>query len=310
MMLDVVIAHMNVIEQYGVSVVVLALTRYAKVSPRLMEALLQHYGQLEEILLADTESLSSIDGLGPEEALQIEEVTTQLEAAEEYLRQLNDRDINVVTRFDDEYPQRLFELNDPPPLLFYRGNLPTPDKKLLGIAGTVNASNDGIELTTNLTRQAASAGVDILSTLRGGIDLAAHLGVRTGDGTSYAVLDSGFDDPGLFENMPVVIDIVGSGGVLSEWMPDVDTNTSAFTSSNRLVAAMAQAVVITEIDQDAARTRDLLECAEQIGSMLFVLIDPHLGGLADEKSLQQALDCGAIPMVGIERIPDILNALV
>ncbi|MFH1685961.1 MAG: DNA-processing protein DprA [bacterium] len=307
---DIVIAFMNTNEQYDIPAAVLALTRYAEVNPRLMEALLRHFGRLEDILEADASSLTAIEGLSPDQAARIAGVTTQLEVADEYLEHLRDRDIRVVTRFGEDYPQRLNELNDPPPLLFCRGNLPRPEGKLLAIAGTIQPSNEGIELTTHLAREAAMAGVQVISTLRGGIDVAAHLGARSGDGSSYAILDSGFDDPAMAEHMPVAIDIVGHGGVLSEWAPDIESEGTAFVSSNRLVAGMAQATVITELDQNAARTRDLLECGRQIGSMLFFLVDPRWGSLADEPSLRQAIECGAVPMVGLDKIKDIFNVLV
>ncbi len=289
---------------------VLALSRFAGVGPRLFEALLHRFGSLERIVMADSGSLMAIEGMSAGKANRITRATEFLDKAAAYQADLADRDIQVETRFGDCYPERFFELNDPPPLVYVRGRLPDNGKKMLAIAGTRAATNEGIELAVQLARACVEAGVQVVSTLKKGIDAAAHLGARAADGTSWAVVGGGFDHIDSTEEAPLAIDIVQSGGILSEHPPEKNSEKKSHRAANRLLAGLVQAVVITEVYKDSKRTWDLLSCCSQIGKMVFVLIDPRHGARADKESLDRAVSCGAILMVGLDKIDDIFKSLV
>jgi DNA processing protein len=279
----------------------------------MVSALLQRFGDPSEIMMASRESLLKIDGLTPEQAEQIYTAEDYTDEATEYCQSLKLRDISISTRYDDDYPELLHEINDPPPLLFVRGRLPDNDKKTMTIVGADSASGEGIELTVTLAQQCAEAGVQVVSSLRRGIDAAAHLGAKAGDGVSFAVLDHGLDNIDLEEQMPVAIDITRAGGVLSEYDPETEAaeeSEKAYSGSNRLLVGLAQAVVVTELYSDSKATLDLLSFCNETGKLTFVLIDPKHGALTDESSLSEAVRCGALPMVGLDKIDDIIKSLV
>lgn len=290
--------------------ILLALSRYAQVGPRLLDTLLHKYGQLDTILSANASSLLEIEGLAADQADRIAHVHEHLKTAADYLEELDSRDIGAVGRFDPEYPAGLHDLNDPPSVLYWRGQLPTANNKIATVCGSAQSSNEGIELTTAIVKDLVKSNVQLVSTLRQGIDIAVHLGARAAEGMSFAVTEVGFDDRSLDENMPVAIDIVRGGGLVCEYAPDYDSSPEDYHAANRLVAAMGQAVIITEVYQGSTRTLDLIECCAEIGKLLFLMIDPEFGALADESSLQKALDCGAIPMTGRDKVTDIIHALV
>jgi DNA processing protein len=292
------------------TILTLALCRFADVTPRMMNALLNHFGNLERIMKSDAGTLMSINGMTIETANKITQAKDQLDEADVIYTQLRERDIDLVSRFDDEYPQLLFELNDPPSIIYFRGRLPDPKNKIAGIVGSEKPSNEGIGLTTTLAKNLTENDVQIISSLNIGISIAAHLGSRSSNGISFAVLDSGFDNVVPEENIPVAIDIVKDGGLITEYPPDVEYNSESYKTSNRIVAAMAQAIVLTEFYADSEIITDLLECCSQIGKLLFILIDPKSGALTDEDSLNKAVSCGAIPIVGCDKIDDITKSLV
>jgi DNA processing protein len=202
------------------------------------------------------------------------------------------------------------DLNDPPMLLFYRGRLPDPVAKTVTVSGTRRASQRGQELTSRLAKIFATAGVQIVSTLGDGIDAAAHLGARAANGRSFAVTDVGFDSPILADKMPLAIDIVSEGGVISECAPDEEPDAESFRDTNRIVVALSQAVVVTEFYESSERTLDLLDCCAEIGKIAFVMIDDRWGALSDKTGLQRALDNGAIPMTGWDKVDGIIQSLV
>ena len=98
--------------------------------------------------------------------------------------------------------------------------------------------------------------------------------------------------------------------MISEYPPDTIYTDNSYKSTNRLLAAISQAVIFTEFYEDSKRTLDLLTCCSQIGKMVFVMINPEYGALTDEKSLNRAISCGAIPMVGLDKVDDIVVSLV
>lgn len=275
-----------------------------------MEALVTYFGNLDRIFNTDAGTLMGLSGMTTDIANKISNANRYLNQAREYYGKLKGRDIKITTRFDQDYPERLNELNDPPSLLYYRGKLFTERSKLVSIAGAEAPTEKGIELTTALAKKMSSAGVEILSSLNPGIDAAAHLGGKPLGGISHAVLDTGFDDIYPEENRPLAVDIVKSGSLITEYSPDEKYEPKNYKMSNRLIVAMSQAVVITEFYKDNKRVWDLLTSCSQVGKITFILINPEYGGLTDEDSLNHAVTCGAIPMVGLDKIEDIISSLV
>jgi len=289
---------------------ILALTKYSGLNPRLFDRLFTMIGSLDAILSADTALIVELTGLEETPAREITQAVDQLEAAMITLARLEERQIRVVSMFDPAYPILLNELNDPPPLLFFRGELPSSSKKSVVLSGTSNADFEGMEMTTRLAREFSEAGVQIISGFSSGIAASAHLAAHGADGRSFAVVDCGFDEVADSELMPLAIDLANHGGVISEHLPDQPDHLDSFRMSNRLMVGLAQAVVVTELYHDSERTLDLLECCAQIGKLAFIMIDPDQGALADETSLAQAVACGAIPIQGYDSVSEIIRVLV
>lgn len=233
-----------------------------------------------------------------------------LDPAVTILDRLTARQIRTISLFDPDYPILLNELNDPPTLLFIRGDLPRSDLKTVALSGTSGAAFEGMEMTTRLAREFSEAGVQIISGMTSGIAASAHLAARGAGGRSFAVLDSGFDRIIETDLMPLAIDLANYGGVISEYLPEPEATATSFKQSNRLMAGLAQGVVITEMYHDSEKTLDLLKVCAEIGKLAFVMIDPEQGVFADEPSLTKALEYGAIPLEGYEHVPDIIRALV
>jgi len=156
------------------------------------------------------------------------------------------------------------------------------------VAGSSRATDNGIRLAVELARRLTEAGVQVVATLQSGTGASVHLGGKAGKGATFAVLDSGLDHIQPSENLPGAIDIAQEGGVFGEYPPDVEHAADNYIQTNRLLAAISQAVIITEVYQDSQVTLDLLNCCSQIGKLVFLMVDPGPGALVDETSLDQA----------------------
>lgn len=298
------------VKKYGQNIITLALVKYAGVNPRTFDLLLRTFRSLDEILLTEEEEFAEIDGLSAESARRISKVDRHMAKAAGYLKKLEQRNIGIVTRFDDAYPPHLLEINDPPPLLYNRGIMPDEKSKIIALIGTEHATQPGIALTTKIAKALITKNVQVVSSLESGIDAAVHIASKAAGGRSFAVINRGFDNIVGDAEVPLAIDIVQTGGAISEYPPDEPFHETNFKSSNRLIAGIAQAVVISEFYENSNRVHDILEYSHQIGKLCFILIDPEFGMLSDEKHLALAVKHGAIIMTGFEKIDDIIKSLV
>lgn len=295
---------------YTDTVKVLALVRYAGIGPRVFDMLLSRYGSIDAVLTAERTSLGEIKDITPELIDRISGAGDRLDEAVAEHNALAARDIRIVTRFDEDYPVLLNQLNDPPPLLYVRGRLPRSDARTVTLVGTGEPTNPGIELTVKLAKAFCDADVQVVSSLRTGIDAAAHLGSQAAENRSFAVLDTGFDHIDAAEQMPLAIEAVRGGGVITEYPPETEFAPDNYVESNRLLAALGHAVVVTELYESSREILDLVMFCSQIGKMVFLMVDPDHGPLSDRATLDKLTEYGAIPMVGIDQVERIIAALV
>ena len=297
-------------KKYDQNIITLALVKYAGVNPRTFDLLFNAFRSLDDILLAEEPELAEIQGISAEQVRKIYQVDQYLEKSALYFKELAQRNIRIISRFEGEYPPHLLEINDPPPLLYNRGKMPEVNSKIISLIGTEVPTQPGIALTTKMAKALMSKNIQVISSLKPGIDSAVHIGCKAGGGHSFAVIDKGFDQIEGDVEVPLTIDIVQHGGVISEYLPEFPFHERNFKPSNRLIAGMPQAVIVTEFYETSSHVHDILEFSHQIGKLSFILIDPEEGALADEKSLAMATKHGAILLTGLEKIDDITKSLV
>lgn len=311
------------LDQFDIRSKIWALIGLSDVSPRTFSGLLSRFHTLDNILNADFEMLNEELEFDQERAEVISTASAGLSRAADFLEAVNNRKIETVTMFDQHYPDRFHELNDPPPLIFYRGKLPTNEERIVTLVGSSAPSAEGIALAVDFGAQMVARNVSLLSGLARGIDSAALLGATTAahkashsNGNSspgsapktsrtYAVATSGLENIYPDENNSLVEQIVECGAVFSEYSPDGDFELDHIEPANRLCVALSQAVVIGEIYSDSEGTRDVAEFCVDVGKLLFVLI-PTEQPIANEKALDSLLTIGAIGV----RYPDEIDSIV
>ena len=137
--------------------------------------------------------------------------------------------------------------NDPPALLFYRGNLDCLIGKCIAIVGTRKAAPNTLEATRKIACDLSNAGVTVISGLAMGIDTAAHLGCLDGASPTAALLGCGIDVDYPINNHELKERIVASGGVLlSEYPPGTPGIPWHFPVRNRMIAGLSRTVVMME----------------------------------------------------------------
>jgi DNA processing protein len=157
------------------------------------------------------------------------------------------RSIKWVSWTDAGFPPLLREIYDPPAVIYYRGELPNPEKSLLGMVGTRKPSSQSAEQAYKIAGNLSRLGISIVSGLALGIDSMAHRGNLVGTSPAYAVLGSGIDDIYPSSNRNLARRILDSGGsLISEYHPGIRPCKWTFPARNRIIAALARSVLIVE----------------------------------------------------------------
>lgn len=171
-----------------------------------------------------------------------------------------------------DYPQILSSIPDPPPLLFYRGDLASfLDGPAVAVIGSRRGSPYGLGAARSLSRSLGAAGVRVVSGLARGIDGEAHRGCLEGGGMTMAVLGSGLDVPYPREHAALLERIAGQGVAVTEHPPGTPPDAFNFPRRNRLISGFSRAVVV-------------VEAGERSGTMITV-----------DAALEQGRDVLAVP---------------
>jgi DNA processing protein len=146
------------------------------------------------------------------------------------------------------YPDALAEDPLPPGVLFTRGSLDALAMPSVAIVGTRHATVGGMETAAALGKELAAAGIAVVSGLAKGIDGAAHRGALSADGGAppIAVVGSGLDTVYPRCNAGLWADVGRRGLLCSEVPPGTAPAAHRFPARNRILAALADAVVVVE----------------------------------------------------------------
>ena len=249
----------------------LRLARSRNVGPAGFARLLTRFGAARAALEA-LPSLAARAGAsyGPpwDEARAMEEMETAARLGARMLR-----------RGAPDYPARLAEIADAPPILWARGPGPAGPEGAVAVIGARNASSLGLRLARRLTRDLAEGGRAVVSGLARGIDAAAHeAALETG---TVAVLAGGVDVIYPKENARLYDAIRERGAILSEAPIGLQPLGRHFPRRNRIVSGLAEGVVLIEA---AARSGSLItaRCALEQGREVMAVpgspLDPRAEG--------------------------------
>jgi DNA processing protein len=163
---------------------------------------------------------------------------------------IRDAGLAAVCRCDDAYPGCLRDLADPPAVIHVAGDPgPLGRPSSVAVVGARRATPYGLTVARELGRGLSAAGVHVVSGLALGVDAAAHAGALEGAAAPVAVLAGGADRPYPASKRQLHAAVRAAGAVISEMPPGFGIHRWAFVARNRLIAALAQVVVVVEATQ-------------------------------------------------------------
>lgn len=252
---------------------VIALREKARVGSKGFQQLILSFGSLENIYKASIDELASLPRMSTEKAEQILRSQDWFPEIEKHLLYLEKQGIGISTIVDDNYPQILRQIADPPPLLYFRGEFPLKDQFFVAVIGTHRGyTNWGINLSVQIGKNLAQKKVVVVSGLAEGIDTAAHIGAIQQGGKTYAVLGAGLNKIYPAENVNLAKEITQNGALITEYDLSVPVKVGQLMARNRIVVGLSQAVILVELEEDKSEgTTNAKDIAIQQGKPLFVM---------------------------------------
>ena len=206
--------------------------------------------------------LTALEGLRfPAEAAQFIFDGKARQSAEEEWARVSAQGATLVTYGCPEYPERLKEIYDPPPVLWVRGAATLLSRPGIAIVGTRHPSPYGTGMTEMLARDLAVRRLLIISGMARGIDSCAHKGALPARMPTVAVWGTGIDVIYPKENKKLAEDILATGGaIVSELPMGTFPAPQNFPRRNRILSGLAVAVLVVEAAENSG-TRVTARCA-------------------------------------------------
>ncbi len=207
--------------------------------------LLRELGSPEAIFAASLTTLESFRL--PAAVAQAIHSQSPLRDAEKELAEIRKNGCQLLTWDEPAYPQRLREIYDPPPLLYFRGNPELLDRFSIAIVGSRRPTPYGVQMSERLARDLAERGLVIVSGLARGIDSCAHKGALAATrGATVGVLGAGIDVVYPKENRKLFAQMEERGAIITEFPLGSFPAPQNFPIRNRVIAGMALGVVVVE----------------------------------------------------------------
>jgi DNA processing protein len=206
--------------------------------------LLERFETPRAALNADQAGLAGVRGLTPAIMSEIRSGSWQ-RFAEEECRKLRSSAARLITFTSADYPKSLFEIPDPPPFLYTRGELHSAEPSI-AIVGSRRASSYGVLTTSRLAEALGRAGVAVVSGMARGVDTAAHRGTLRCGGRTIGVLGCGIDRVYPPENKDLFDEMAEKGCLVSEFPLGTLPLAENFPRRNRIISGLSRGVLVVE----------------------------------------------------------------
>lgn len=266
-----------------------------------LQALIHHFGDLESAWRADPADLAEA-GLGAKVIERVVQAREKVEL-EKVWEQIIRQGIKILTWEDEAYPARLKEIDQPPPVLYVRGEYLPEDVFAVALVGTRRVTPYGREITEEVAGFLAANGMTVVSGLARGVDAIAHTAALKAGGRTVGILGSGVDKIYPPEHRALAEQMMERGAILSDYAPGTPPEASNFPPRNRIISGLSLAVVVVEAGETSGALITAEFAAEQ-GREVFAVPGSILA--PQSKGTNKLIQQGALPLL---KASDLMQAL-
>lgn len=213
-----------------------------------IKRLLQAFETPENILAVSQADLERIPRISREAINNLLHTARggQDKAVELELKIIEKHQLEIILPDDSRFPPLLKQIEDPPVLLFLKGQIVESDQNPLAVVGTRSCDSYGLRMTRDIVGELAARGLTIVSGLAHGIDGAAHRAALSAGGRTIAYLPCGFSTIYPPEHFDLMNEISSQGAVLTEYPSQTKAIPRCFHSRNRLVSGSSLGVFVVQ----------------------------------------------------------------
>ena len=172
---------------------------------------------------------------------------SNVESADRVLDFYSKKQVNVITRLSKGYSELLLNIDSPPLVLYYRGDISLLSTFCIAVVGTRKPTSYGINVTEKFTKELVDYNITVVSGLAYGVDSVAHNITLDNNGKTIAVIAGGIDEIYPKTNLYLAKRIIANGGlIVSENRPGRKVESYMFPIRNRIIAGLSSGVIITE----------------------------------------------------------------
>ena len=190
--------------------------------------------------------LVSVEGIGPEISEAIKRFDMNL--LDKELSEVKNKNIDIITIYDDSYPVLLKQIFDPPPVFYRFGQGLPPADLTIGIVGTRVPTDYGEDSVKKIIKEMKASGLvfNIISGMARGVDSIAHHEAIVNGMYNVAVLGFGLNRVYPFTGHYLAKDIINNGCLLSEFPLNMMGLKQNFPRRNRIISGLSHGCVIVE----------------------------------------------------------------
>jgi len=266
-----------------------------------MQGLVAYFGDLESAWKAAPAELAEA-GLASKVIKRVIQARENVDL-EKVWEKIEKQGIKILTWQDDAYPQRLKEIDQPPPVLYIRGEYLSDDLFAVAVVGTRRVTPYGRQITEELAAFLAANGMTVISGLARGVDAIAHQAALKAGGRTIGVLGSGVDKIYPPEHRALAEQIMERGAIISDYAPGTPPEASNFPPRNRIISGLSLAVVVVEAGETSGALITAEFAAEQ-GREVFAVPGSILA--PQSKGTNRLIQNGALPLLSVT---DLMQAL-
>jgi DNA processing protein len=226
-----------------------------------LQGLLDHFGDLALAWQASPLELQAA-GLSPKIVQNFIQIRQQVDL-QRVMDDIHRLGMQVMTWQDEQYPGRLKEIAQPPPVLYIKGSYELEDAWAVAVVGTRHLTAYGRQIAEEIGRFLGSHGITVVSGLARGVDAIAHAAALDAGGRSLAVLGSGIDRIYPPENRQLADRLCAAGGLISDYPPGTPPDSANFPPRNRIISGLSLAIVVVEAGLESGAMITASFAAEQ-----------------------------------------------
>lgn len=232
------------------------------IGPRAYFSMIQKFGTSQEALQQDKQSLLQIQGINESQAQAI--VNKEYEQKVDIqLKWANKKDVKIMTLGDDNYPDILKQIYDPPLVLMLMGEFQQEDDVAFGIVGMRYPDDYGKQMCYKIAQGIAQHDICIVSGMAKGIDAIAHRAALDSGARTIAVLGTSLDRIYPAENKHLFDEIKEKGVVCSETLIGQQQVPANFIRRNRIISGLSRGVIVVQAGTKSGSLVTALNANEQ-----------------------------------------------